>query len=88
MKRKQLSVENQKGSKSTKMDRVGFEPNESLVVSSGSNVKSSLTQHFNYEISDQKAKSNLIKGAAREALEVQHADFQCRSISRNCNTSS
>ena len=42
-----------------------------MVISSGNNVSSSLSQHFGYELSDKKAKYNLLKGANREALEIQ-----------------
>ena len=33
-------------------------------------VSNSLGRHFGYKLSDRKAKSNLLKGAARESLEI------------------
>ena len=42
-----------------------------MVIASGFNVSDSLSQHFGYELSDKKAKSNFLKGANREALEIQ-----------------
>ena len=50
---------------------IDMEANDSLLITNVSNVSSSLSQHFNFEMSDQKAKSNFIKGASREALEVE-----------------
>ena len=46
------------------------EADNSIVVASGLETSSSLTRHFNYELSDKKAKSNLLKGAARESFEI------------------
>ena len=71
MKRKLLSVENQKITKTAKIMEIEMEPNNSLMITNVSNVTSSLTQHFNFEMTDLKAKSNLIKGASREALKVE-----------------
>ena len=44
---------------------------DTMIVATGNNVKKSLEKHFNYEMSDKKAKSNLIKGASREAIETE-----------------
>ena len=71
MKRKLLSFEDQKATKTAKMMEIDMEANDSLLITNVSNVSSSLSQHFNFEMSDQKAKSNFIKGASREALEVE-----------------
>ena len=42
-----------------------------MVIASGLNVSDSLSQHFGYELSDKKAKANFLKGANREALDIQ-----------------
>ena len=34
-------------------------------------MSTTLGKHFSYELSDKKAKSNLLKGAGREALKVE-----------------
>ena len=70
MKRKLLSLEDQKTTKTAKMMEIEMEQNNSLIITNVSDVSSSLSQHFNYEMTDQKAKSNFIRGASREALEV------------------
>ena len=44
---------------------------ETMVVATGDDVSKSLEKHFNYEMTDKKAKSNLIKGASREVLETE-----------------
>ena len=44
------------------------ENEDSFVTVSGDNAINALEQHFSYELSDKKARSNLVKGAAREAL--------------------
>ena len=41
-----------------------------MVIAPGSNISSQLSQHFCYELSDKKAKSNILKSANREVLEV------------------
>ena len=46
-----------------------IEVEETMIVATGNDVSKSLGKHFNYEMSDRKAKSNLIKGASREAFE-------------------
>ena len=71
MKRKLLSLEDHKTSKFAKMIGIEMESNNSFNITSSSKISSSLVQHFDFEMSDQKAKANLIKGAAREALEVE-----------------
>ena len=53
------------------MKKIDLEKEESLIVATGNDVSNSLEKHFNYEMSDKKAKSNLIKGASREILEVE-----------------
>ena len=70
MKRKLLSLEDKKTTKTAKMMEIEMEQNNSLIITNVSDVSSSLSQHFNYEMTDQKAKSNFIRGASREALEV------------------
>ena len=47
-----------------------MESDTSLIVASGAGISSTLQRSFNYELSDKKAKSNFLKSAAREALEV------------------
>lgn len=42
-----------------------------LVIASGSNVSTSLGQYFGYNLTDKKAKSNLLKSANREIFEIQ-----------------
>ena len=44
---------------------------ETMVVATGDDVSKSLEKHFNYEMTDKKAKSNLVKGASREVLEIE-----------------
>ena len=46
------------------------EADSSIIVASGTNVSSSLGRHFSYELSDKRAKANLLKGAAREVIEI------------------
>ena len=48
-----------------------MESDTSLIVASGAGISSTLQRSFNYELSDKKAKSNFLKSAAREALEVE-----------------
>ena len=43
----------------------------SMIIASGSDISDTLGKHFAYELSDKKAKSNLIKGANREPIEVE-----------------
>ena len=52
------------------MIQIGQENEDSFVTVSGDNTIDALQQHFSYELSDKKAKSNLVKGAAREALAI------------------
>ena len=58
--------------KKIKMARleIAMEIDTSIVVASGTIVSTSLGRHFSYELSDKKAKSNLLKGAARDVLEI------------------
>ena len=42
----------------------------SIVIATGNDIVESLGRHFNYELSDKKAKSNLIEGASREVFEI------------------
>ena len=44
---------------------------ETMVVATGDDVSKSLEKHFDYEMTDKKAKSNLVKGASREVLEIE-----------------
>ena len=55
-----------------KMSRleVAMEGDNSMFVASGSISSTALGRHFAYELSDKKAKSNLLKGAARDVLEI------------------
>ena len=51
---------------------IDMEENTSFVVATGTSMScNDLNRHFNYELSDKKAKSNLLKSAAREALKVE-----------------
>ena len=70
MKRK-FSIE-EESNKPTKMTKLVIEEEgeTSMIVASGGNMSASLARHFNYELSDKKAKSNLLKGAAREMIEL------------------
>ena len=56
----------------SKMARLEIESevDNSIVVASGKDMSIALARHFNYELSDKKAKSNLLKCAAREAFEI------------------
>ena len=49
---------------------IAMEIDTSIVVASGTIVSTSLGRHFSYELSDKKAKSNLLKGAARDLLKI------------------
>ena len=57
---------------------------DTMIVATGNNVKKSLEKHFNYEMSDKKAKSNLIKGASREAIETEEMQ-KCRIVQFRLN---
>ena len=46
-----------------------IENDNSLMVVNGTNIIESVGRHFHYELSDKKAKSNLVKGANREPIE-------------------
>ena len=48
-----------------------IENDNSLMVVNGTNILESVGRHFNYELSDKKAKSNLVKGANREPIDFQ-----------------
>ena len=50
---------------------VDYQGENSMMVASGSDVSGSLCKHFAYELTDKKAKSNLIKSANREPIEVE-----------------
>ena len=72
MKRK-YSLAEEESIERIKMARIAeieMEADDSMIVASGGNVSESLVRNFNYKLSDKKAKSNLLKGAAREALET------------------
>ena len=56
--------------KMAKIAEIEHVAENSMVVASGTDVSTSLGRHFSYQLSDKKAKSNLLKGAAREALEI------------------
>ena len=43
---------------------------DNLVVASGTITSTALGRHFAYELSDNRAKSNLLKGAGRDVLEI------------------
>ena len=70
MKRKHCEEDKKETLKMTRLE-ITSEADDSLVVATGTNVSISLTRHFNYQLSDKKAKSNLLKGAAREMFEVE-----------------
>ena len=71
MKRKSVFEENYNiCMKMTRMAEVDFESNKSILVASGDDVKQSLERCFNYKLSDKKAKSNFLKSAAKETLEI------------------
>ena len=44
---------------------------QNMILATRNDVTESLEKHFNYEMTDKKAKSNLIKGALREAFEIE-----------------
>ena len=46
-----------------------IENDNSLLVVNGNNILESVGRHFHYELSDKKAKGNLVKGANREPIE-------------------
>ena len=48
-----------------------YETENSMIVASGSDISESLGKHFACELSDKKAKSNLIKSANREPIEFE-----------------
>ena len=52
-------------------EHIDYEAENSMIVASGSDISGSLGKHFAYELSDKKAKSNLIKSANREPIEVE-----------------
>ena len=71
MKRKSVFEENNNiRKKMTRMAELDYESNKSIVVASGEDVKQSLERIFNYKLSDKKAKSNFLKSAAKETLEI------------------
>ena len=71
MKRKSVFEENyQNRIKMTRMAEIDSDSNKSIVVATGEDVKQSLERFFNYSLSDKKAKSNFLKSAAKESLEV------------------
>ena len=56
--------------KMARITECDFESNKSIVVASG-DVTQSLERIFNYKLGDKKAKSNFLKGAAKEVLEIE-----------------
>ena len=50
---------------------IDYEGENSMMVASGSDISGSLGKHFAYELTDKKAKSNLIKSANREPIEIE-----------------
>ena len=70
-----------KRAKMTRME-IAADLNNSLEVVSGSDVSEVLVKHFNYKMSDRKAKANILKAAARDTFEV--AEMQkCTMITFN-----
>ena len=57
--------------KMAQVPEIDFEFNRSITVASGDDVTQSLERHFNYKLSDKKAKSNFLKSAARETFEIE-----------------
>ena len=53
---------------------------DTMIIASGNSVTTSLEKHFNYQMTDKKAKSNLIKGASRETMEIEEMQ-KCTMIS-------
>ena len=51
--------------------KIEVNSDDTMVVATGGSVSTSLEKHFNYEMTDKKAKTNLIKGASRETMEVE-----------------
>ena len=52
-------------------EAIEYEAENSMMVASGSNISESLGKHFAYELTDKKAKSDLIKSANREHIEFE-----------------
>ena len=50
---------------------IDYECENSMMVAPGSDISGSLGKHFAYELTDKKAKSNLIKSANREHIEFE-----------------
>ena len=69
MKRHSSSEEDSR--KNTKMARIQIDMDDSMIVASGTVMSTALERHFGYELSDKKAKSNLLKGAGRDVLEIE-----------------
>ena len=71
MKRLLSQEEEEVISKNLKMARLESASNQdNLLVASGLEVSTAFARHFNYEFSDKRAKSNLLKAAARDAFEI------------------
>ena len=51
--------------------KIEVNSDDTMVVATGGSVSTSLEKHFNYEMTDKKAKTNLIKGASRETMEIE-----------------
>ena len=66
------SIPQEFSNKTSKMARmqIGFDKDASMIVASGTGISNDLGRHFGYELSDKKAKSNLLKGAGRDMLEI------------------
>ena len=72
MKRKQCLKEAlNKRIKMAQVPEIDFEYNRSIIVATGDDVCESLERHFNYKLSDKKAKANFLKSAARDSLEIE-----------------
>ena len=54
-----------------KVPEIDFEHNKSIIVASGDDVTQSLERHFSYKLSDKRAKSNFLRSATRETLEIE-----------------
>ena len=70
MKRKITIVDDNKANKMARINAIEYENESSFTVTSKKDMNKSLAQYFAYELSDKKAKANLLKNATREAFVI------------------
>ena len=70
MKRKTIQIEDNRVCKMSRMNAIECENESSFTLTSKKDMNKSLAQYFAYELSDKKAKANLVKNAAREAFVI------------------